>query len=205
MSGNFSVTKRQTRQRSPAGGDGRARARHHPDSRVAPLGWAVLPVEAVEPAWWTGRRGAPPPAPALRSVRRPRRPEPAASEADGLFAAPQPVVAAMSLGQQVVASEVYKAQQAFVRRAPDKATVAAVVDALAVEGRLSAVATAAQAGRAGRDPDGVAATLQRLLNVEGYPVLTVAGGTVELNVDLLKLQFQVADDRTGQRGPSARR
>ncbi len=97
----------------------------------------------------------------------------------------------MSLGQQVVASEVYKAQQAFVRRAPDKATVAAVVDALAVEGRLSAVATAAQAGRAGRDPDGVAATLQRLLNVEGYPVLTVAGGTVELNVDLLKLQFQV--------------
>ena len=35
------------------------------------------------------------------------------------------------------------------------------------------------------------ATLQRLLNVEGYPVLTVAGGTVELNVDLLRLQFQV--------------
>ena len=23
-----------------------------------PLGWSVLPVEAVEPAWWTGRRGA---------------------------------------------------------------------------------------------------------------------------------------------------
>jgi hypothetical protein len=161
-----------------------------PTPESLPLGWSVLPVEAVEPAWWTGRRGAPQ-APLPRPVRRPRKPEPEPPEAEGLFAAPEPVAAAASLGQQVVASEVYKSQQAFVRRAPDKAAVAAVVDALAVEGRLSAVATAAVAGRAGRDPDGVAATLQRLLNVEGYPVLTVAGGTVELNVDLLKLQFQV--------------
>ena len=57
---------------------------------------------------------------------------------------------------------------------------------------LLAVATAATAGRAGRDPDGVVATLQRLLNVEGYPVLTITGGTVELNADLLRLQFQVS-------------
>ena len=155
-----------------------------------PLGWSVLPVEAVEPAWWTGRRGAGTAPSAPRPTRRTRRPDPA-TEAEGLFAAPEPVAAVESLGRQVVASEVYKAQQAFVRRAPDKTAVAAVVDALAVEGRLSAVATAATAGRAGRDPDGVVATLQRLLNVEGYPVLTVTGGTVELNVDLLRLQFQV--------------
>ena len=158
---------------------------------LAAGGIAVLPVEAVEPAWWTGRRGPTPLPPAPRPARRPRRPDPAI-EAEGLFAAPEPVATAMSLGQQVVASEVYRAQQVFVRRAPEKAAVAAVVDALAAEGRLSAVATAATAGRPGRDPDGVVATLQRLLNVEGYPVLTVAGGTVELNVDLLRLQFQVS-------------
>ena len=178
------------RRRVP-GGDGRAGARHHPDSRVAAPGMGG-PAGRDRRARLVDRPPRrPAPAPAPRPARRPRRPEPAATEADGLFAAPQPVVAAMSLGQQVVASEVYKAQEVFVRRAPDKAAVAAAVDALAVEGRLSAVATAAEAGRAGRDPGGVVATLQRLLNVEGYPVLTVADGTVELNVDLLKLQFQV--------------
>ena len=136
-----------------------------------------------------------------RPARRSRRPDPA-TEAEGLFAAPEPVAAVESLGRQVVAAEVYKAQQAFVRRAPDKTAVAAVVDALAAEGRLSAVATAATAGRAGRDPDGVVATLQRLLNVEGYPVLMVTGGTVELNVDLRRLQFQVT---SGRRCTTARR
>jgi hypothetical protein len=163
-----------------------------PTPESLPLGWEVLPVEAVEPAWWSGRRATATPAPAPRPARKSRRTEPAPG-IEGLFAAPEPVAApvAATLGQRVVASEVYKAQQAFVRRAPDKAAVAAVVDALAAEGRLSAVATAARAGRAGRDPDGVAATLQRLLNVEGYPVLTVAGGTVELNVELLRLQFRV--------------
>ena len=166
-----------------------------PTPESLPLGWSVLPVEAVEPAWWSGRRGTTSTAPVSRPARRPRRPDPA-TRAEGLFAAPEPVATTLSrgrqsLGHQVVVSEVYKSQQLFVRRAPDKAAVAAVVDALAAEGRLSAVAAAATAGRPGRDPDGVVATLQRLLNVEGYPVLTVTGGTVELNVELLRLQFQV--------------
>ncbi|MDN5750818.1 MAG: hypothetical protein L0H64_20305 [Pseudonocardia sp.] len=156
-----------------------------------PLGWSVLPVEAVEPPWWNGRR-VPAPVPAARVPRRSARRARPAADGDGLFAAPEPVVTSLSLGQRVVASEVYRAQRAFVRRAPDPTAVAAVVDALAVEGRLSAIATAATAGRAGRDPDGVVATLQRLLNVEGYPVLTSSGGTVELNPELLRLQFEVS-------------
>ncbi len=151
-----------------------------------PMGWSVLAPESIEPAWWNGRRSvAPPPA---RSARKtPRRVAPS----DTLFDVPEPVPAAPSLGQRVVSSEVYKAQLVFVRRAPDKASVAAAIDALAVEGRLSAAATATAVGRAGRDPEGVGATLQRLLNVEGYEVLAISGGTVELNVDLLKLQFHL--------------
>ena len=161
-----------------------------PTPETLPLGWSVLPVEVVEPDWWTGRRTTAVPAPVPRATRRPRRPE-AATDGEGLFAAPEPVAAAESLGRQVVDSEVYKTQQVFVRRAPDKAAVAAVVDALATGDHLSATAVAATAGRPGRDPDGVVATLQRLLNVEGYPVLTAGGGSVELNVDLLRLQFRV--------------
>ena len=61
-----------------------------PTPESLPLGWSVLPVEAVEPAWWSGRRGATPPAPVSRPARRPRRPDPA-TEAEGLFAAPEPV------------------------------------------------------------------------------------------------------------------
>ena len=46
-------------------------------------------------------------------------------------------------------------------------------------------------GRAGRNPDGFAATLQRLLNVEGYPVLGLADGgrTLRLDQELLRQQF----------------
>ena len=115
-----------------------------PTPESLPLGWSVLPVEAVEPTWWSDEeprpllwRPGPPGAPA-DPIRRPGP--------RGCFAAPEPVATTLSLGQQVVASEVYKSQQLFVRRAPDKAAVAAVVDALAAEGRLSAVAAAATAG-----------------------------------------------------------
>jgi hypothetical protein len=161
-----------------------------PTPEQLPLGWSVLPVEAVEPPWWSGRRATPAVAQPRPARRAPRRAAPA--DGEGLFAAPAPAAPRTpTLGAQVTASDVYKAQRTFVRRAPEPVAVAAVIDALAVEGRLSATATAAAAGRAGRDPDGVVATLQRLLNVEGYPVLTAANGTVELNVDLLRLQFQV--------------
>jgi PglZ domain len=157
-----------------------------------PMGWSVLAPESARPAWWDGRRDVPAaPVAAARPARRgPRKPVPDAA-GEGLFPALEPQPATLTLGQRVVATDVYRVQEKFVRRAPDRASVAATVDALAAHGSLSAAATAAALGRAGRDPRGVVATLQRLLNVEGYAVLSITGGTVELHADLLRLQFGV--------------
>ena len=97
-----------------------------------------------------------------------------------------------SLGAGVVASDVYAAQRRFVRKPPAPATVAAVIDALAeADQTLSLAAVAAVAGRAARRPEGFAATLERLLNVESYEVLSLEDGghTLRLNVSMLRTQF----------------
>jgi hypothetical protein len=92
----------------------------------------------------------------------------------------------------VVAGPAYAAQRAYVRKPPDPQIVAAVIDALiAADGTLSLAAVAATAGRAGRNPEFFEAMLERLLNVEGYPVLSrVDGGRrVRLDVAMLRAQF----------------
>lgn len=159
------------------------------------MGWSMLSPESTEPEWWNPRRTAVAP-PVPRAPKKPSRKPRSDPEGEGLFAVPEPAMApsAMApatLGARVVASTGYEAQRKFVPKPPDRTAVAAVIDALAAaDGRLSATATAAAVGRAGRDPDFVVATLQRLLNVEGYPVLSVdAGRTVRLDVELLVLQF----------------
>ncbi|UNZ18018.1 BREX-2 system phosphatase PglZ [Streptomyces sp. 891-h] len=103
------------------------------------------------------------------------------------------------LGERVVRSDPYEAQRRFVRGIQgDKgdAAVAAALDALvAAGGKLSpgAVAAAAQSatGRSQRNPERFATVLERLLNVDGYPVLQLveSGRTVQLNKALLEEQF----------------
>lgn len=99
------------------------------------------------------------------------------------------------LGSEVVASEVYAAQKEYVRKAPEAKVVAAVIDALvAAGGTMSPAALAAAisaTGRVRRNIEGFVATVQRLLNVEGYPVLGFvdAGHAVKLDVPLLREQF----------------
>jgi hypothetical protein len=169
-----------------------------PSTDGVPAGWSVLPPERTVPAWWRPRpaentahrqpRTAPP------ARRRSRR---APTEEGTLFAVPAEAPAAAppaGLGMRAVATEVYQAQRAFVRKPPDPAVVAAVIDALAeAGGTLSMPAVAAAAGRAARNLDGLIATLQRLLNVEGYLVLSVidAGRTLRLDTGLLTEQFGV--------------
>lgn len=92
----------------------------------------------------------------------------------------------------------YAAQKQFVRKGPEKKAVAAVIDALvAADGTLSLAAVSAAAassgGRAPRNAEFFVAALQRLLNVEGYPVLGLidAGARVRLDITLLKDQFGV--------------
>lgn len=111
-----------------------------------------------------------------------------------MFAVEEAQPAARSLGEQVVASKVYDTQKDFVPKAPKKPEIAAVIDALNEgDGTRSLTAIAAAAGRAGRNPEFLVSTLQRLLNVEGYPVLSsVDGGrTLKLDLQLLREQFDV--------------
>ncbi|MGH3373439.1 MAG: BREX-2 system phosphatase PglZ [Actinoallomurus sp.] len=161
-----------------------------PGADVLPSGWTVLPPEQVTPTWWSGRE--PVQASTASVPVRTRRQQ----QDETLFpvtAAPRP-----TLGALVVGSTVYAEQKRYVRKAPDAAQVAAVIDALvAADARLSPAAVNAAAaeagGRAPRDPDLFVTTLQRLLNVEGYLVLGLidSGRTVELDVSLLREQFGV--------------
>ncbi len=180
-----------------------------PSPDLLPSRWSVLPPESTRPAWWEPRRTSEPAqsggvAAPVKPVKRKGKAVAEHGGVDGLFAvedvpvAPSPATAetvdrSATWGARVVATEVYASQRAFVRKAPDKAVVAGVIDALiAADGTLSLTAVAAAAaGRAGRNPDGLAATLQRLLNVEGYPVLGLADGgrTLKLDQELLRQQF----------------
>lgn len=160
-----------------------------------PQGWSTLATETVRPDWWDPKTPseAPTPTPAPTAPRK-RKP---AEQDEALFDVPRPTLAAQeSLGSMVVASEVYQGQKAFVSRAPDTQVVVRIIDGLAEAGdRVSLSAVAAMAGKAARRAEGLLATLQRLLNVEGYPVLELidSGRRVTLNVPLLREQFKVDD------------
>jgi PglZ domain len=175
-----------------------------PSRESLPKGWQVLPREQATPRWWRApaseaaheEAAAPESAAKPKSGKKRRRPI-----GEGLFAetdvAPTEAGRPRTLGALVVASEVYEAQKAYVRKAPEGPVVAAVIDALvAADETMSPAALAAAisaTGRVRRNIDGFIATVQRLLNVEGYPVLGFvdAGHTVKLDVRLLRTQFQL--------------
>ncbi len=99
---------------------------------------------------------------------------------------------ATSLGARIVASPRLSVQRQFLRRAPDNASIAALIDAMArAGGRLTITEAASIAEESPVRMSGYLAQVTRLLNVDGYPVLaTIDGGrTVELNVPLLRQQF----------------
>ncbi|MGY4982448.1 BREX-2 system phosphatase PglZ [Streptomyces sp. 900105755] len=162
-----------------------------PSGSEIPAGWTVLPAEDTAPEWWVG--GAEPAeaqetasAPRGRGTRK-QQPQP-----EGLF--PQP--GHLTPGNQTVRSKPFETQREFVRNAPSNTAVAAAVDALlAAGGKLSpaAVAAAAQAatGKSERNPQRFVTMLERLLNIDGYPVLQLveSGRTVHLDRELLRQQF----------------
>ncbi|WP_460443990.1 BREX-2 system phosphatase PglZ, partial [Amycolatopsis cihanbeyliensis] len=190
---------------------GRARAGYHgganpaelaapvlvllPSRELLPSGWSALSPESVPPAWWRGTSsGRPEAAPEPRKPARDRG-KATAQQGAALFEVHEPAAPApSSLGERVVASKVYEAQKVFVRKAPAAKVVAAVLDRIVeAGGTLSVTAVVAAAGTAARNPDGFLATLQRLLNVEGYPVIEPidAGRNVKVQVELLREQFEV--------------
>ncbi|MGW5633286.1 BREX-2 system phosphatase PglZ [Streptomyces sp. NPDC003832] len=164
-----------------------------PSGVEIPAGWTALPAENTAPDWWRGQgtetaepREAAPPARAKSGTRRQQ------PQSEGLF--PQP--GHRTPGQQTVHSKPYETQREFVRNAPGATAVAAAIDALLdAGGKLSpaAVAAAAQAatGKSERNPQRFVTMLERLLNIDGYPVLQLveSGRTVHLDRELLRQQF----------------
>lgn len=168
--------------------------------RAVPMGYSVLPAETTRPDWWNGRPTAPPPPAVAAPPARKRKPAKVVHDTQPTLddmpvpAAVTPVPPAppptKTVGQRVIASSRFTAQHASVRRAPEPARVAELIDALvAAGGELTGTAAVARLGRAGREPGIVLAHLQRLLNVEGYPVIVFDGRTARLDIDMLHLQF----------------
>jgi hypothetical protein len=166
-----------------------------PAGAPVPKGWARYSTPALHaPSWWNPPAGADAsrPAPASQAAPASRKPtkEPAPDTGTLFTDADIPVPA--SLGRQVVASPLYAAQWAFVRKAPADGDVAAVLDALtAAGGKLPVASLAAAAGQPPFRMAGYLAQLGRLLNVDGYGVIGVTdeGRTADLNTALLREQF----------------
>ena len=160
-----------------------------PASREPIEGWEPLPPHV--PAWWDPS-AAPPPA-----VKRPRLPK-APKREPSLFepkrpapAEPQPVAWVDALLQ----SELFAAQMEDAGpQRPRHEQLRAVLHALTLRGdRLTKVALAQAVQVPELRLGGLLASLRRVLNVDGFDVLSVDGGsqTVTIRRDLLATQFGI--------------
>ena len=164
---------------------------------VVPVGVYVGPGEALEgwepapisyPLWWSAEE------PRQAQVRVPEaelvEPEaPAAPQPDLFKEADRERTAAAARWDPLFTSEVYAARRALAAKsAPDDEAVRAALDALyQANGRLSVPSLAkrlsAEPPHAWRAVDG----LQRLLNVDGYPVLRLSADRVYAELDAARL------------------
>ncbi|WP_431904574.1 BREX-2 system phosphatase PglZ [Micromonospora carbonacea] len=172
-----------------------------PLGAAAPTGWR--PVAAQEPPWWTapvaGHEAPSPPPPARdgrdRAGRKPKTTIPPRDTA-ALF--DLPAAPDVSLLDRLFASEMFDAQHALTpRRVPIgkiRGALAALIDN---NGVLPTVLLAERAGEQPGRANGFVATLQRILNVDNFPVLSQVddGRTVRLDVPLLCRQFGVPEER----------
>jgi hypothetical protein len=107
---------------------------------------------------------------------------------------PQPVAPSGWIGR-LLSSQAYKVQKDMIRRhAPDDEVVRTSLEVLSANGGIMTPAAFAKAaGLPAARLDGLIARMQRLLNVDGYDILTLdrSENRVELNVAKLKRQFDV--------------
>lgn len=159
-----------------------------PSGVELPHGWELAPIQ--EPMWWSAAVTQPvhPTAPPGRPSSRPTAP----SLFDE-FEEAQP--AGTSLGTAVITSVTFKSQAKLAGRvAVADQSIAMLVDALASAsgGRLQAATAAVVLQVPTSRLRGAVATIQRLLNVEGYAVLRTEGTELLLDVPLLREQFEVS-------------
>jgi len=154
-----------------------------------PDGWRIL-ADPV-PSWWLespdpGRRSSPP---------KVEAPQPAAVHGLPLFAVPVTRKPVEDWVDALFATDLFRRQHQLAGRvAPAPEVVRRTL--LALDDRSGALLVGALAGKVGL-PEfrmaGLLTGLRRVLNVEGYPVLTVdeASATVRLNRELLDTQFDL--------------
>ncbi|GAA4282748.1 BREX-2 system phosphatase PglZ [Brevibacterium daeguense] len=162
----------------------------------APEGWLPAPPQA--PTWWndpiietTAREVAA--APVKKTRKRPdvHRESPSLFELETEPAPPPP---SDNLVDQVLASTVAEDQLKLAGRAASKSLVEAVLRALIERGGRAHRDTVASAADMPYTAIGQRlAVVKRVLNVEGYDILSFDsdGETLRLDVDLLKEQFEV--------------
>ncbi|MEV4770581.1 BREX-2 system phosphatase PglZ [Micromonospora humida] len=170
-----------------------------PNVTAVPAGW--VPVEDQRPEWWQPPATEQPAtaAPARPPASRPRR---KGSIVDGatLFDIPErtavPVTAPTPGGTDLVtallATEIFEAQHGLTPRRVDRRKIEAAMRALVeAKGVLSAAVLAQRAGELPVRASGFVTTMQRIFNIDNYPVLTVIddGRTVRLDLALLRTQF----------------
>jgi hypothetical protein len=162
-------------------------------ARVLPEGWVRRPL--VPPSWWTGYTPvAAQPVVAVAPAPKPSK-RVTTGQAELFETLPAAESVAVSWVGQLLASPVFVAQRQRVRlpRPMDDDKLDRYLSAIAGNG--GSIELPALATRLGEPADQLRMALtlvQRLVNVDGAEVLTVRGGaTVELNIELLRLQFEV--------------
>jgi PglZ domain len=163
----------------------------------------LVPCEYPKPEWWASAPTATATVEALSMSVPPKRrdtlfddlpeePEEPVRPAPAVQPVPAPP---KDWIKRLLSSQAYKAQKAMIRRhAPDDAVVQSSLEALDASGGImtpTAFAKAADLPLARLDP--LIAQMKRLLNVDGYEILTLNRNEnkVELNVARLKRQFDL--------------
>ena len=164
----------------------------------------LFPCEYSKPEWWSSAPTATPvvvetsPVPVLPKVRESLfddMPEEADEPADPVDALKPDAVPATDWIERLLASSAYKDQKAMIRRhAPEDSLIRSTLEALDANGGImtpAAFAKAADLPQARLDP--LIAQMKRILNVDGYEILTLNRNEnkVELNVAKLKRQFDL--------------
>ncbi|MEU2614536.1 BREX-2 system phosphatase PglZ [Micromonospora sp. NPDC007271] len=169
-----------------------------PNVAEVPDGWA--PVEGRRPQWWEASTPAAKTAPAPAPAGKPRRKAPAVAGEAALFdvaemtpaAGAAPAARGGDLVTALLDTELFKAQHGLTPRKVELGKIEAAMRALVeAKGVVPAAVLAQRAGELPARAVGFVNILQRILNVDNYPVLALIddGRTVRLDVALLRAQF----------------
>lgn len=159
----------------------------------APENWKLVPQQS--PRWWWESEESSRPMPVQEVKVSKKVKTPVADATLPLFAAVAATPAKAWI-DNLLSSELYQEQYRRAgRNPPNPETIKKVLQALNErQGTLLRSVLAQHSGEPEIRLNGLLAMMRRILNVEGYPVLSVddASGTVRLNIELLRTQFDLS-------------